>query len=961
MCGIAGIFAYQELAPPVDRAELLRIREAMLSRGPDGAGLWFSTDERIGLAHRRLAIIDLSPSGAQPMAAPDGSLVVTFNGEIYNYRELRNELEAKDYRFRSTSDTEVLLHLYADRGADMVHALQGMYAFAIWDQRRRGLFLARDPMGIKPLYFAESNGSFRFASQVKALLAGNGFRVSPDAAGHVGFHLWGHIPEPYTMYREIRAVGSGCSLWIDANGPRNQARFFDVARVLQEAESDQIPLDSGEARARLREALADSVHRHLIADVPVGVFLSSGIYSNVLAALKAETGDELHTITLGFRDYQGTRLDEVPSAEQLARNYGANHKTVWVTREEFVNEAGNILQAMDQPSIDGVNSYFVSKAAASAGLKVAMSGIGGDELFQGYSSSWQVPLLVHAIAPMNFVPMLGKWLRKISAPVLCQSESPKYAGLFEFGGNYGGAYLLRRGLFMPWELAALLPPETVSAGLAELEPMLRLNESVTDIARPRSKVAALEMTWYLRNQLLRDADWAGMAHSVEIRVPFVDADLLKSLAPLLVSKRPPRKRDLVQVPAHGMSTALAHSAKKGFSVPVSRWLLPPDRRPATIRNLRAWSERVIENWPVPGPSGDAGSQKTILVFRIGQLGDTLVSLPAIQDIRNRHPRDRLVLLTDRHPGRTGYISSWDILGPTGWFDHVLFYVPKTLNWIYDVDRGSLPLRLRRFAPDIAYVLTPRRTMWQHYRDRIFMKGLVGAREVYDSGIDKEPARRRGADLPQMTPEWLRLRNVVPGEHVGKVDVAMAVSMADKDHVEFLLRLAWGRMPSQLLAIGPGSKMPAKVWPQDRFFDLTRRLLEQYPDLHVVVLGGPEDRAVGAHLANALGNRICNLAGTLSVYGSGAALLSSRVYVGNDTGTMHLAAMVGRPCVALFSARDFPGHWDPYGAAHIILRHDVECAGCMLEVCNEHHNKCMKLISVDEVYGATVQLLDRVDI
>ena len=215
MCGIAGIFAYGPSARPVDREELLRIREAMIARGPDGAGLWISPDQRIGLAHRRLAIIDLSEAGAQPMATADGRLHITFNGEIYNYQVLRRELEAKGYRFHSHSDTEVLLHLYADRGQDMVHALRGMYTFAIWDEHKKGLFLARDPFGIKPLYVADNGHTIRVASQVKALLKGGAVDTTLEPAGHVGFFLWGHVPEPYTLYKGIRALGAGTSLWID--------------------------------------------------------------------------------------------------------------------------------------------------------------------------------------------------------------------------------------------------------------------------------------------------------------------------------------------------------------------------------------------------------------------------------------------------------------------------------------------------------------------------------------------------------------------------------------------------------------------------------------------------------------------------------------------------------------------------------------------------------------------------
>jgi asparagine synthase (glutamine-hydrolysing) len=216
MCGIAGIFTYRDGAPPVDQAELLRIREAMIKRGPDGAGLWISPDRRVGLAHRRLAIIDLSETGAQPMATADGRLRITFNGEIYNYQALKKGLEAKGYRFHSNSDTEVLLHLYADRGPDMVHALRGMYAFGIWDERNRTLFLARDPFGIKPLYYADDGKSLRFASQVKALVAGGGVDTAPEPAGSVGFLLWGSVPEPFTLHRGVRALPAGSHLTLKA-------------------------------------------------------------------------------------------------------------------------------------------------------------------------------------------------------------------------------------------------------------------------------------------------------------------------------------------------------------------------------------------------------------------------------------------------------------------------------------------------------------------------------------------------------------------------------------------------------------------------------------------------------------------------------------------------------------------------------------------------------------------------
>lgn len=253
MCGIVSIFAYNNSAPPIDRDELLRIRDHMITRGPDGCGTWFSVDNRVGLGHRRLAIIDLSETGAQPMALADGSLIITFNGEIYNYQELRDGLEKKGYRFRSTSDTEVLLNLYADKGQEMVHALRGMYAFAIWDERKKGLFLARDPFGIKPLYYADDGRTLRAASQVKALLAGRCVDTAPEPAGHVGFFLWGHVPDPYTIYKGIRSLPAGTSLWVDKEGQKHIKSFSCISEEIARAGGNPASYSRDEMEAQLRQ------------------------------------------------------------------------------------------------------------------------------------------------------------------------------------------------------------------------------------------------------------------------------------------------------------------------------------------------------------------------------------------------------------------------------------------------------------------------------------------------------------------------------------------------------------------------------------------------------------------------------------------------------------------------------------------------------------------------------------
>jgi asparagine synthase (glutamine-hydrolysing) len=602
MCGIATIFAYTSDALPVDQEELLRIRERMVPRGPDGCGLWLSADNRIGLAHRRLAIIDLSESGSQPMATADGNLVVTYNGEIYNYRELRAGLENKGYRFRSSSDSEVLLYLYADRGAEMVQHLRGMYAFAIWDSRRRGLFLARDPFGIKPLYLADDGATLRVASQVKALLAGGQIDTSHEPAGHVGFFLWGHVPEPYTLYRGIRSLPAGTSLWIETGGRRREQPFCSIrSELAQASHHPSESLDSFQVVQKVREALLESVRKHLQADVPVGVFLSAGLDSTILASLVSQLApQDLNTVTLGFEEYSGTVNDEVPLAEQTAALFGARHRTIRVKRSDFRDELPRILDSMDQPSIDGVNSYFVSLAAARAGLKVAISGLGGDELFGSYSSFREIPRLVRLCKGFGQLPGLARGLRRMSAPLLKHVTSPKYAGLFEYGGSYGGAYLLRRGVFMPWELSGVLDPEMGREGWAELQTIERLDKTISDVSTNHLKISALEMSWYMRNQLLRDTDWASMAHSLEVRVPFLDLDLLRIVAPLLGRQGSPDKRTVTAALSTGLPAEIINRKKTGFSVPVREWLL--DGSSATHeRGMRGWLRYVYQSSLAPAP------------------------------------------------------------------------------------------------------------------------------------------------------------------------------------------------------------------------------------------------------------------------------------------------------------------------------------------------------------------------
>jgi asparagine synthase (glutamine-hydrolysing) len=539
------------------------------------------------------------------MTSGDGRFVVVFNGEIYNYPQLRTELETDGAGFCTTSDTEALLHLYAHYGADMVHRLRGMFAFAIWDQARRGLFLARDPYGIKPLYTANDGWTFRFASQVKALLAGGHISRDPEPAGIVGFHLFGSVPEPFTLYRDIRALPAGHTQWVDAAGPREPEPFSNIAEVLAKGAANPVP--AAEIPERVRAGVLDSVRAHLLADVEVGIFLSAGVDSGALLGCIRDAGQrEIRAITLAFEEFRGSSEDEAPLAACVCERYGAHHIVRRLSKQEFFEDLPTIMEAMDQPSIDGVNTWFVSKAAKEAGLKVAISGLGGDELLGGYPSFLDLPRWRRWFGPLAAVPGLGLFARKLIggvAPSFSRTR-PKALGVLEHSSNWAGTYLLRRGLFLPNELPEVMDAEIAREGLRRLKPLRRLAASLMpDPSSDVARVCVLESAHYMRNQLLRDADWAGMAHSLEIRVPLVDFTLLRALAPAIPALTPGAgKAALAKAPTVPLPDEIVTRAKTGFGVPTSAWMDAAARdgsgstgRAAEAKGLvsRRWSQAVL--------------------------------------------------------------------------------------------------------------------------------------------------------------------------------------------------------------------------------------------------------------------------------------------------------------------------------------------------------------------------------
>ena len=299
-------------------------------------------------------------------------------------------------------------------------------------------------------------------------------------------------------------------------------------------------------------------------------------------------------MTLAFEEYRDRPEDEAPLAERTARTLGATHATHRVRRSDFADARGALMASMDQPSIDGVNSWFVARAAAASGLKVALSGIGGDELFAGYPSFTGIPRLAGALGWTRALPGLGRAFRAVSAPLLRHATSPKYAGLFEYGTSVPDAYLLRRALYMPWELPDIMDPDMAAAGWNALAMRAALAGTIGGIGTGRAAVTALEMSWYMRSQLLRDADWAGMAHSLEIRTPLVDIDLFRALAPMLAGPNPPDKRALGRAPGIALPDDILNRPKTGFAVPVRDWLQAGET--AAPRGLRGWAQSVYADF-----------------------------------------------------------------------------------------------------------------------------------------------------------------------------------------------------------------------------------------------------------------------------------------------------------------------------------------------------------------------------
>src|SRR6266851_3811387 len=555
---------------------------AMRHRGPDDDGFLVNEARAPGLAlgMRRLSIIDLK-TGHQPVWNETRDVAVIFNGELYNYRELRERLTFSGHRFSTQSDTEILVHAWEEWGEDCLEELRGMFALALVDLRKRYattalLFLARDPLGIKPLYYTQTGDGFAFASEVRALMAGG---MAPKAVSQdalTSYFLFGSVSEPVTLLDGVFSLPPGHRMLVYVPERRRipRARAWWDATRSPAAREARTTRDFSSAARGLRPLLEDAVRAHLIADVPVGLFLSSGLDSSMIAGLAARERAGICSFTLSF---PGTAYDEAPLARSVAKHCGTKHREIPLEGDAVVSRLDEAVAALDQPSMDGINTYFVSWAAREAGLKVALSGLGGDELFGGYATFTDTPRIKELIRMAWFVPLP---LRKALAPLLraaiASGGSPdaarKAIAAWLSPDALPHAYFFTRALF------------PVGAELSRLiEPRFRPSSVAADGARKvqgMGSVSWLEMRSYMASTLLRDTDSVSMARSLEVRVPLLDTPLVEFVGSLPdAARRRPGTQKALLVEALGdlLPQEILAQRKRTFTLPWEEWLRGPLR------------------------------------------------------------------------------------------------------------------------------------------------------------------------------------------------------------------------------------------------------------------------------------------------------------------------------------------------------------------------------------------------
>jgi asparagine synthase (glutamine-hydrolysing) len=570
MCGIIGLWFKGGRGGGAESVE--RAVSVLTHRGPDDFGIVkispLGGDGSITLGHRRLSIIDLSDGGHQPMCDPETGNWIVYNGEVYNFAELRTELESRGCVFSSDSDTEVILQSYRVWGKDCVRRWRGMFAAAIWDNVSQELFLVRDRLGIKPLYYSLVDGQFLFASEIRALLATDLISRKINLAALNSYLMFGAVQDPITIIEDILSLPPAHTLTVNADG----LRLEEYWELPLEGAGDQASLAS--ATERIASRLEEAVQLRLVSDVPLGVFLSGGIDSSALAMfMRRVSREQVKAFTISFVN---EAFDEAAQAKQTALQLGVEHHSILLTEAEMLASCEGAVSALDQPSIDGTNTYYISRAVKDAGITVALSGLGGDEAFCGYSHFRTVPRMERFARRCAPVPYI---LRQTGAALLRSSRSDRNAKLGALLlDDYGFThpYFLARTLFLPEQIASLFEPDAIRAieygtWAERLRQIIERSQKLD----PVNRISYLEFKTYIANTLLRDTDVMSMAHSLEVRVPLLDHRLLEDVMRLPGSVKLDRKTPkplLVRSLPESLPAGITNRPKQGFTLPFAEWL-----------------------------------------------------------------------------------------------------------------------------------------------------------------------------------------------------------------------------------------------------------------------------------------------------------------------------------------------------------------------------------------------------
>jgi asparagine synthase (glutamine-hydrolysing) len=598
MCGIFGIIAQHARIPD---CVLERGTQSLAHRGPDDSGTVLLRDlvpvpVEIGLGSRRLAILDLSPLAHQPMHDSETGNWIVYNGETYNFRDVRRELEELGTSFISHSDTEVVLKAYAKWGEQCLARFRGMFALAIWDAARHRLFLARDAMGIKPLYYSRSGSYFLFASEVRTLLGTGLVPCRIDKGGLTNYLTFGSAYDPLTLMEGVHALPPGHMLIWDA-GTVRESGYWDLVDDDVEGKKPQgSPFEEDSAGEQFRPFLEEAVRLQLVSDVPVGVFLSGGIDSSALVSIVSRSGVTPTTFSIIFKEAE---FSEAKYSRAVAAKFHTDHHEISVSQGDVLAAVPDALRAMDLPTMDGINTYFVSREAHRAGFKVALSGLGGDEVFAGYSNFRTVPRMERFARFWSRVPHFarGSLASAFAALASENDQNRKLMSLVSDNGRVVHPYFLTRMLFTPRQRDLLFPSAGGSVSDAAADSQ-RLSLKCALPLDPVNRVSYLESRCYMLNTLLRDADCMSMSQGLEVRVPLIDHLLAKTVLALPGAWKlggTPKKL-LVEALAGSLPDEIVHRPKRGFTLPFEDWMR---------QELRSEIEPVLDPKRIAeGPLGD---------------------------------------------------------------------------------------------------------------------------------------------------------------------------------------------------------------------------------------------------------------------------------------------------------------------------------------------------------------------